>query len=372
MADPRLRRMAQVLLQYSLGLKSGERVGIRAEPVASPLIRELVREALHIGAYPELYIEIPGVKELLLKEGSDAQLHYIPDGFRLRSEVYETALDILSQENTKELMGIDPARIALHNQAQKNVFQTIRSRSSEGVLRRSILLYPTNAYAQDADMSLSDFEDFLYHACFLDEEQPILHWQKLSQQQDRLTSWLQGKRTVQIVGKDIDLTFSVEGRSFMSDDGRYNFPGGEIFTSPVENSVNGSIRFSFPASYAGRSVDDVRLRLVDGVVVEAQAGQGQEYLEKMLALDEGARRFGEFAFGNNPNIQRCIKNVLFDEKMAGTIHFALGASFSVTGGKNQSILHWDMVYDLRHGCDIYFDGELFCKDGRFTTNMIEG
>jgi aminopeptidase len=214
-------------------------------------------------------------------------------------------------------------------------------------------------------MSLNDFEDFIYRACFLDDEDPVARWQELSRQQERYVQWLKGKHTIHLYGQDTDLTFSIDGRTFINDDGHYNFPGGEFFTGPIEDSANGSIRYSFPASFAGRSVEDVRLRFENGVVVEASAAHGQDYLDKMLGLDEGARRLGEFAFGNNRNVDRCTKNTLFDEKMGGTVHLALGASIPETGGVNQSALHWDMVCDLRRGSEIRVDGELFSKNGEF-------
>ncbi|GCE07688.1 aminopeptidase [Dictyobacter aurantiacus] len=364
MGDPRLRRMAQVLLHYSLEVKQGERLGVRAEPVTLPLLQEIADEAIRIGAFPEIFIEVPGVKEMLLKHGSDTQVAYIPDSFRLIAEEYETAIDILSRTNTSDMNNVDPARLALLSQSQKDTFQTLRARCEDGSLRRSITLYPTNAYAQDAGMSQREFEDFVYHACFLDDEDPIARWQELSRQQDQLVAWMQGKRNVHIQGPDTDLTFSIAGRIFLNDDGRYNFPGGEFFTAPVEDSVNGYIHYNIPTSYGGRSVEDVRLRFEHGTVVEAQAKQGQAYLEKMLSADAGANRLGEFAFGNNPHINRSINNPLFDEKMSGTIHFALGASFPLTGGVNRSVIHWDMVYDLRVGAEVRIDGELVCKDGQ--------
>jgi aminopeptidase len=245
------------------------------------------------------------------------------------------------------------------------MMHTYMQRSAAGLFRWCIAMYPNNAYAQDANMSLSDFEDFVYHACFLDDADPVARWQELSRQQERLVQWLNGKHTIHLRGQDTDLTFSVDGRTFINSDGHFNFPDGEFFTGPVEDSANGYIRYSFPASFGGRSVEDVRLRFENGVVVEARAGQGQDYLDKMLGLDEGAKRLGEFAFGNNRNVDRCTRNVLFDEKMGGTVHLALGASIPQTGGVNQSALHWDMVCDLRTGSEIRVDGELFCKDGEF-------
>ena len=365
MTDIRIQRMAQVLVRYSLKLKKGDRFAILTEPVAAPLVREVVREAVRAGAYPETEVSLPGVQEILLKEGSDELLSYIPATRRMIFEEYEAFLSIFSQENTKALSGVDPARIAIVQQAGRDLSATYMKRSAEGTLQWSICMFPTNAYAQDADMSLSDFEDFVYHACFLDDEDPVAHWQELAQQQERLIGWLQGKRMVHLRGQDTDLTLAMAGRTFINDDGRKNMPGGEFFTGPIEDSANGYIRYSFPASFAGRSIEDVRLRFEDGVVVEAHAAQGQDYLDKMLSLDEGARRLGEFAFGNNRNVTRCTKNTLFDEKMGGTVHLALGASIPGTGGVNRSALHWDMVCDLRSGSEIRVDGELFCKDGEF-------
>jgi aminopeptidase len=366
MTDIRVQRMAQVLVRYSLHVQQGERLAIRSEPIAAPLVREVVREALRAGAYPEVFSNLSGVKESLLKEGSDAQLSYIPASERLIAEEYETVLDISSQENTRELNNCDPARLAFYNQARKEVVQTFRQRTNEGTLRRSLVLYPTNAYAQDASMSLGDFEDLLYHACFLDDEHPIACWQELSRRQERLIQWLRGKHSVHILSQDTNLTFSINERLFLNDAGHYNFPGGEFFTGPVENSANGFIRYHFPASLNGYSVEDVYLRFEHGVVVEARAAQGQAFLEKMLSLDAGASRLGEFAFGNNYNVNRCTRNILLDEKIGGTVHLALGASFPATGAVNQSLLHWDMICDLRTGGEVWVDGELFCKDGVFT------
>lgn len=365
MIDIRLQRMAYVLVHYSLEVKKGDRLAIEASPVAAPLIREVVREALRVGAYPEIFTFYPEIREMTLKEGSDEQLTYIAPSWRMIVEEYETLLEIMSDENTKGLNGVDPARIAAEQKAKRDLIELFMKRSAAGTLRWCGTLFPTNAYAQDADMSLSDFEEFVYGACFLNDENPIARWQELAAQQQRLVDWFKGKRTVHISGPDTDLTLSVADRVFINSDGKRNFPSGEFFTGPVEDSANGSIRFSFPASYGGRSVEDVRLRFENGVVVEARATHGLDYLDKMLGMDEGARRLGEFAFGTNRNVERCTRNILFDEKIGGTIHLALGASYPETGGVNQSSLHWDMVCDLRSGGEVRVDGELFCKDGKF-------
>lgn len=365
MSDIRLQRMAHVLTHFSLNLKKGDRLAIFAGPVAAPLVREVVREALRIGAHPEPFIQLPGIHKLILQEASDEGLRYIPPIKRIINDEYETLLEILSEENTKELNEIDPARLAKEQQAAPDLFETFMRRSAEGSLRWCATLFPTNAYAQDAGMSLSDFEDFVYQACFLDDEDPVARWRALSQQQQLLVDSLKGKREIQIIGPDTDLTLSVADRIFINSDGKHNFPSGEFFTGPIENSANGHIHFNFPSTYNGRSIEGVRLRFENGLVVEATAAQGQDYLEQMINMDEGARRLGEFAFGNNINVQRCTKNILFDEKIAGTVHLALGRSYPETGGVNQSSLHWDMVCDLRSGGEVRVDGKVFSKNGKF-------
>lgn len=365
MTDIRLQRWAHTLVHYSLELKRGDRMIIDAGPIAAPLIYEVVCEALRAGAYPELWLNLPGIRELILQEASDEQLAYISPQRRIFYEEYETLLSISSEENTRELSSIDPARMAVSQKAGHELFEKFMRRSAEGSLRWCGTLFPTHAYAQDADMSSRDFEEFVYSACFLNDEDPIARWKELSAQQERYVQWLKGKRDVHILGPDTDLRLSVADRIFINSDGKKNFPSGEFFTGPVENSANGHIRFSFPASYGGRSVEDVYLRFENGLVVEATAAQGQDYLEKMLNMDEGARRLGEFAFGTNMNVTRCTRNILFDEKIGGTIHLALGASYPETGGVNQSSLHWDMVCDLRSGGEVRVDGELFSRDGQF-------
>lgn len=365
MTDLRLQRMAKVLVNYSIGVHKGERVAIRTSAIAAPLVREIYREAIRAGALPEVFISLPGLDEILFKEGSDEQITHIPRPQRLIFEEYETMIALWAETNTKALNNIDHSRVALAQKASQELLNAYMRRSTEGTFRWVAALYPTHASAQDAEMSLAEFEDFAYRACFLDEEDPAALWKELSKQQARLVQWLKGKHTVHLRGQDTDLTLSIEGRPFINCDGHLNFPDGEFFTGPVENSANGYIRYSFPCSFNGVSVEDVRLRFENGVVVEASAAKGQDYLDQMLGVDEGARRLGEFAFGNNPFVDRCIRHTLFDEKMAGTVHLALGKSIPESLGINESAIHWDMVCDLRQGSEIRVDDELFCKDGKF-------
>ncbi|GHO52790.1 hypothetical protein KSB_12650 [Ktedonobacter robiniae] len=275
MSDIRLQRMAKVLVHHSTAIKEGDRLAIQSSPLAAPLVREIAREAVRSGAFVETFVSLPGIREILLKEGSDKQLDYIAPSMRHIIEEYETWINILSDENTRGMSGVDPARLAYSQKASRELLGTYAQRSAEGSLRWNICMFPTSAYAQDANMSLSDFEEFVYKACKLNDEDPVASWQELSRQQERYVEWLKGKRTIHIQGQDTDLTLSIEGRSFINDDGKKNFPGGEFFTSPVETSANGYIRYSFPAAFGGRSVEDVRLRFENGVVVEATAAQGR-------------------------------------------------------------------------------------------------
>jgi aminopeptidase len=365
LADFHVQRMAHVLVNYSIGVKKGERLGIRAPSTAGPLVKEIYREALRAGALVETFLALPGLEEIFYKEATDEQLAYISETRRLLASDYETMISLWGATNTKALNNVDHSRVALAQKASQEILDTYLRRSMEGTLRWVAALHPTEAFAQDAEMSLSEFEDFVYRACFLDDENPIARWRELSRQQERLVQWLEGKHMVHLRGKDTDLTLSIEGRPFINGDGHLNFPDGEFFTGPIENSAHGSIRYSFPCSFNGVSVEDVRLRFEDGVVVEATAARGQEYLDQMLRVDEGARRLGEFAFGNNPRVDRCIRHTLFDEKMYGTVHLALGKSIPESLGVNESAIHWDMVCDLRQGSEIRVDGELFSKDGKF-------
>lgn len=366
LTDPRIEKMAEVLIHYSLALQPGQLLTINAQPVAAPLVEACYRQALLAGAHPHLDLTLPGIEEIFYRAASDAQIDFVSPRARQTMETFDARLAILSEVNTKALSGIDPAKQARAQQARRGLTETFMRRDASGELKWSVVLYPTAAYAQDAEMSVDELATFIFSACLLDEPDPVAAWRAVGQRQQRLVDWLAGKETVRLVGPDTDLTLSIAGRTFINDDGKKNFPGGEVFTGPVEDSATGTIRFSFPATYHGKEVADVRLRFEQGKVVEARAGKNEELLHQLLGMDEGATRLGEFAFGTNPGVTRFTRNVLFDEKIAGTVHLALGASYPTTGGRNQSALHWDMVCDLRQGGEVYVDGHLFAKDGRFT------
>lgn len=361
MHDIRIDRWAYTLVHYCLSLKEGDTVSIHATSLAAPLVEAVYREALRVGAYPIPFITLEHLDEILLQEANASQIERSYQLLSTVSPQIDARLSILSDGNTKALTNVEPARSALRSQA----YAKIRAaQNAKADFRWALTLFPTPAYAQDAEMSLHDFEEFVFSVCFLNDEDPIARWRTVSVEQQRLVDWLAGHKRVHILGPNTDLRLSIEDRIFINSDGKRNFPSGEFFTGPLENSANGVIQFDVPASHHGRTIEGVRLVFQDGRVIEASARQGQQYLERMLELDAGARYLGEFAFGNNPGVVRATKNVLFDEKMGGTVHLALGNSYPETGGLNSSALHWDMVCDLRQQGEVWIDDVLFLKDGK--------
>jgi aminopeptidase len=363
--DPRLRKMADVLVNYSVGAKPGQWIAIQTPIPGEPLAVACTEAILRAGAHPSVFFASEEVQEARLRLSNDDQLTFIAPTARLLLEQADATIAILAPRNTRSLSGIDPQQMAKSSKAMQVLGELQMTRTADGSFRWTIAAYPTPAGAQDANMSLRAYEDFVYGAGLLDEDDPIAAWRALAQRQQQLIGWLEGKREFHITGSGTDLRLSVEGRTWINDDGHFNFPGGEIFTAPVEDSVEGTIQFNFPAFYGGREVTGVRLVYRGGRVVEASATGDEAYLLQMIDLDENARRLGEFAIGTNPGIHDFTKNTLFDEKIGGTLHMALGRSIPGTGGENQSALHWDMVYNLRDGAEITVDGQLFSRNGEF-------
>jgi aminopeptidase len=274
-------------------------------------------------------------------------------------------ISICGSSNTRALSGVDPAKVQLANQAQAELLQTMLKRIADGSYRWVGTQFPTNAGAQDAEMGILDYEDFVYGACLPDMDDPVGYWQRFSAWQAKIVEWLKGKDQVRVVGPETDLRLSVTGRAFENCDGRENMPDGEVCTSPVENSAEGYVHFSYPAVYQGREVTDVQLWFEEGKVVKATAEKNEEFLLSVLDTDDGARFLGEFAIGTNKGITRFTRSTLFDEKIDGSFHLALGAGLPEVGGVNQSAIHWDIVCDLRDGGEIWVDDELLYKDGEF-------
>ncbi len=363
--DDRLCRMAQVLVRYSLNVQPGNLVAIQGGSEAIPLLREIYREILRAGGHPELKLEMEEAREIYLKEANEDQLNFVSPVTQLITERYDCLLYIDAETNTRRLSRVDPLRAAKLRKAYDAVDTLWSQRAAQGTMRWCYTQFPTNAYAQNANMSLEDYWEFVCNACMLNEPDPVARWQEMAAQQKTLIAWLNGRKEAHILGEDTDLTLSIEDRPFLACDGHINLPDGEIYCGPVENSARGTIRFTLPTSYDGHAVDDIRLRFEEGRVVEAHAAFSEEFLLSMLNIDEGARRVGEFAFGMNYGIREATRNILYDEKIGGTLHLALGRSYPESGGLNVSALHWDMVCDLRQQGEVWIDGELFLKNGKY-------
>ncbi|MBA2521256.1 MAG: aminopeptidase [Chloroflexia bacterium] len=365
MADPRMTIWARTLVDFSVRVQPGDRVAITGGAAAEPLFRAIFQAVIERGAFPVMVPVLPGFAPELLMHGNDDQLQYISPVERFLREETDVLITVMADTNTKAMSAVQPGRQVVFQKARTKLMETFLRRSAEGSLRWVSTLFPTDAYAQDADMSTADFTDFVFAACKLGEPDPAAAWLELAAEQERLIGWLAGKRRVHLRGRDTDLTLAVEGRTWISADGTMNFPDGEIFTAPVEDAVDGHVRFSYPVVTQGREVHDVRLRFVGGRVVDASAAKNEAFLIQTLDTDPGARVLGELAIGTNFNINRFTKNILFDEKIGGTVHMAVGAGYPESGSINTSAVHWDMICDLRGGGGIDVDGEPFLRDGKF-------
>jgi aminopeptidase len=361
--------MAEVLVNYSVATRPGDKVVIRGPTPAAPLLKAVYAQVLRAGGNPLMVVSLPESDELLYRYASEEQLQHVPEPLRVIAETYDASISIMGWANTKALSNADPAKMVLHRRAQTGLFKTYMQRTAAGEFRWTGTLFPTNASAQEAEMSLSEYEDFCYGACLPDLDDPVGYWQRFSARQQKIIDWIEGKDHVHVTGPETDLRLRIAGRTFVNCDGHYNLPDGEIFTGPVEDSVEGHVLFSYPAIHQGREVTGVRLWFEKGRVVKATADKNEDYMLQTLDTDEGARYVGEFAIGTNEGITRFTRMILFDEKIAGSFHLALGAGYPETGSKNESAIHWDMICDLRSGGEIRVDGELLYKDGEFVIDL---
>ena len=363
--DPRVKKLSEVIVQYSVGIKKDDLVVIQGPPSSEPLIVALCETIIKAGGHPHVRMSPDVLTELMLKHGSEDQLKYVSPLAMHDIETADVRIALWAEVNTKALSNCDPERQGMLSAAKKPIFTRFFERTAAGELRWCGTLFPTQASAQDAGMSLLEYEDFVYNAGLLDQEDPVALWKQVDAKQQKLIELIADKKTIHVEADNgTDLKMSVEGRKWINCCGKENFPDGEVFTSPVEDSLEGTIAFSFPACHMGHECRGVKLRFEKGKVVEATAESGEEFLQGMLKQDEGASIAGEFAFGTNYGVQQFTKNTLFDEKIGGTVHLAVGAAFPEAGGKNQSGLHWDMVCDLRGGGRVTMDGQTIFENGK--------
>lgn len=359
-------KYAQVLVEYSVNVQPGDLTIIRATShEAQPLVKEIYKQVLQKGGHPVVHAAMEGLGETFIKYASDEQLSYIDPMMELEYKTADKFISIGAPTNTKTMAKADSKKMAKRSAATRELSNLMLKRSAEGSLKWVIADFPTNALAQEAKMSLDDYTDFLIKSCYLHLDNPIEKWREIDREQQRIADYLNSTTKLHIIGEETDITFNTEGRKWLNCSGQCNFPDGEIYTSPVEDSANGTIYFDFPQIYRGNEAQKVRLRLENGKVFEASAEKGQDYFLDMINMDEGSRFVGEIAIGTNYMIQDITGNILFDEKIGGAIHMALGASYPEAGGKNVSGLHWDLIKNMKHGGEIYADDKLIYKDGKF-------
>jgi aminopeptidase len=365
MRDPRVTALAQILVQHSTKVAEGDVCTIEGESSAEPLLQAIYEEVLRAGGNPIVQAAMEGQSAAYFELASDAQLEWISPVAEWAVENADVRFAVMASENTRALSQVPPERQAMRQAATQRLMKRAMERSAEGTYRWALTLFPTHAYASEAGMSLTAYEDFYYGACLATEDDPVGAWTRQSEETKRLADWIEGRSEVRVTGEGTDLRVGIEGRTFIAADGRHNMPDGEFFTGPVEDSAEGEISFHLPASYAGREVAGVRFRFESGKVVDASAEKGEEFLIQMLDTDEGARRLGELGIGTNYGITAGTGEILLDEKIGGTVHLAVGRSYPETGGVNESAIHWDMICDLRKGGQIEVDGTALQRDGQF-------
>ena len=371
MTDPRLSNLARILVQYSVAVQPGDLVNIG--PFGSlvagiPMLIEVFRETLSAGGNPHVAITSASTEEIgyaYFKEASDEQLSFIDPCDDLLVNEMDCDIGFICDTNTRFLTHIDPVRQATRRKSRSDLIERFLDRASKGELRWVLSSFPTTGQAQDAEMSLEEYEDFVYAATYADAEDAVARWNAIREQQEKLVAWLDGKDVVKISGDGVDLEMSIKGRNFINCCGKENMPDGEIFTGPIEESVQGRVKFSYPCIWSGVEVNGVELTFEQGKVVEAHAAKNEAFLIETLKTDAGASYLGELGIGTNYQIDRFTGNMLFDEKIGGTIHLALGGGYPESGSKNKSVIHWDLLTDMRDGGRIIIDGELFYESGQF-------
>jgi aminopeptidase len=358
------KKMAQLICEYSLGLKEGDIFLIRAETASEPLVKQFVAQSLQMGAHPVLRMMVREQQAVFYKYASEKQLEFIAPSVMADAENIHAQVYIDSTDNTKQLTNVDKSKISLYSKTMRKVRDILMEREQKGEFRWSLCPYPTQAMAQDAEMSLDEYTEFVFNACKLNEKDPVAAWNKVDAYQRQVVDILTGTKEIRMTGHKTDITFNVSGRKWINCNGHHNMPDGEVFTSPVEDGVNGQIYFDLPTSYMGVEAGGILLKIENGRIMEASAEKGDDFLQSVLETDEGSRLIGEVAFGLNENITKPTKNILFDEKIGRTIHMAVGASYPEAGGKNKSGIHWDMIKSMQDG-KVYADGRQIYSEGRF-------
>ena len=352
--DPRWQQVADVLVGYSTAVQRRERVMIAMVEIESfPLAQAVYQACVKAGAFPQIQFLSEKLRHALLTYGDAEQARWLPELEAYGMEWADVYIGLRGASEAGLMRDISPSALAA-NQAAQGEISTMRWEKTRWCLVR----LPNAAMARSSGIDLAELEDMFFAACLMDYEAAAAAWRETAKK-------LSGSRTVRIVaGPETDLAFSVAGRKWLVFDGRVNLPDGEIYTAPVNSSLNGRIHFELPGLFGGVAMQDIRLEWRDGALVQASARSNEDFLRRILETDAGASRLGEFAFGLNPHINRFCRDILYDEKIGGSIHLALGRAYPECGGENQSRIHWDLVKDLRTQGAVYVDGAPVMQGGK--------
>jgi len=350
--DPRVTKAAEILVNYSTKIKKGEHVQILGDIESKDLILEVYRLCIQKGAFPTTKISLPGQSYIYYKNASEEQLEHYPEISEEEMKKTDAYIAIRGNSNTRELTNIDPKIISKRRKVLRPL-QNIR------LTKKWVLYdYPSHSLAQEADMSTEEFEDFVFSSTNID-------WESFNKNLQKVKNIMQSGDEVRIVTNDTDIKFNTKDRKYVVGDGTHNMPDGEVFTAPVETSTEGHIKFSYPTIYGGREVDGIYLEFKKGEIVKSSATKNEDFLKTMINSDPGSKRLGELGIGLNPMIKKPIKNILFDEKLDGTIHLAIGSAYKECNGVNESSVHWDMIKDLKRDGKIFLDNKLIYEKGEF-------
>jgi aminopeptidase len=358
-----LSKYAKVLIEYCLSLNEGEKLYISSTTLAEPLLKEVYKHASRLGVVTEINMSFEGMGKCFLDHATDKLLETPPPFQSMAMKEFDAYMVIRAPFNLREDQNINKEKAKIRSKANAINNQLYFDRTADGSLKRTLCQYPTQASAQEAGMSLEEYSRFVFNACKLFQDDPILAWKELGKKQQHIVDHLNQCDTITYKNEKTDITFSVKGRTWINSDGKANMPSGEVFTGPIEDTVNGIVHFDYPSIYNGNEVKDITLEVENGVVKKWTAGMGQSFLDHIMEI-EGARMFGEVAVGTNYDINTPTKNILFDEKIGGTIHMAIGQSYKQTGGINKSAVHWDMIAGMQKG-EIIADGKVIYKNGLF-------
>ncbi len=353
--DLRTRKLAQLAVRYSVKVKKGEKVIISGGSEAVPFLVELYKEIILRGGIPIIRVGLPDVADFFYKFADDEQLKHFPDYWFDTVKQAQCYIGVSSDLNTRELTNADSHKITERGKVVHPISDYIVNTHDK--IRRVTIAYPALALAQEASMSLNEYENFVYNSCLID-------WKKFGRRLDKINKIFEKGSDVWLKGEGVDLRFSIKGKNSVADKGEENMPGGEVFMAPVRESLNGWIKFDYPAIRNGKEVSDIELKFENGKVIDAKASKNEDFLKEMLRVDENASYVGEFGIGCNPQINKFTKCLLFDEKINGTIHLALGMAYKQNGGGNDSAIHWDIVKDMKKG-KIILDGRVVQVNGKW-------